>query len=294
MANKVYAYYPGCSLDGGAREYDLSLRRVLEVLGVELRELDDWSCCGTTPAHTVDHIFSSALAARNLAIARRMGIETLLVPCPACLIALKKADYYMADRTFRERVNALLEEPYEGGIEIKSALQVLYEEVGTERIEALVRYLFPDLKIAPYYGCLYTRPPKIARFDDPENPTSMDEILKACGFQVCEFEFKTECCGAAFGLVKEEMVNRLSGKILSAAKECGANAVATACPLCQQNLDLRQAQIERLEGKPFRLPVFYFSQLLGLSFGLSESELGIEKLVVDGGGLLSSRRQKAA
>lgn len=292
MDDKIYGYYPGCSLEGTSAEYDLSLRKVLAGLGLALIELEDWSCCGATPAHTVDRVFSSALAARNLAIARRMGVRTLLVPCPACLIALKKADYYMKENTFRENVNSLLEEPYDGGVEIKSALQVLYEDIGTGKIEQQVRYTFPDLKVAPYYGCLYTRPPKIAGFDNVENPVSMDEILKACGFEVCQFEFKTECCGAAFGLVKEEMVNRLSSKILSMARESGANAVATACPLCQQNLDLRQAQIEKLEQRSFRLPIFYFSQLMGLSFGFSEAELGIDRLVVDASNVLSSRRQK--
>lgn len=293
MAEKKYAYYSGCSLEGTAWEYDKSVRLIFDALGVNYVEPEDWSCCGSTPAHTVDHVFAAALAARNLSLIEKMGLDTVTAPCPACLMAFKKAQYFMEnDENFKEKVNELLDEKYNCGVYAKSTLQVLYEDVGLERIAQRVTHALPGMKVAPYYGCITNRPPKIAQFDDPENPISMDKILSAIGVEVCDFAFKVECCGAAFGVPKREMVNRLSAKVLSMAVEAGANCIAVACPLCQQNLDLRQEQINQITGSNFNIPVLYFTQIMGLTYGYTPKELGLDKLIVSPDSFVKSRITK--
>jgi len=281
MAEKEYAYFSGCSLEGTAKEYDESLRVVMKALGVGLVEPDDWSCCGSTPAHTVNHVFAAALAARNLGLVEKMNKDVITTPCPSCLMAFKNAQHGMAgDDSFRDEVNELLDEPYNCGVEAKSSLQIIYEDIGLDAIASKVTHIMPDLKVAPYYGCILTRPPEIAQFDDPENPVSMDKVLSAVGIEVCDFAFKMECCGAAFGVPKREMVNQLTFKVLEMAIDAGANCVAVACPLCQQNLDLRQGQVNRAMGSNFDIPVVYFTQLMGLAYGYSPKELGMDKIIV--------------
>ena len=290
MAEKEYAYYAGCSLEGTAVEYDMSMKQVFKALGVKIREPEDWSCCGSTPAHTVDHVFAAALAARNLSIIEKMGTDTVTVPCPSCLTAFKKAHLGMtADESFMKEVNELLDEPYSGGVVPKSTLQVMLEDVGLDAIASKVTHALPGLVVAPYYGCILTRPPEIAQFDDPENPVSMDKILEAVGIKVADFAFKMECCGAAFGVPKRDMVNRLTNRVLSMALEAGANCIAVACPLCQQNLDLRQSQVNSSLGTSFKIPILYFSQIVGLTYGLSPKELGFDKLVVSADDVVRSR-----
>jgi heterodisulfide reductase subunit B len=290
MSEAEYGYYAGCSLEGTAAEYDTSLKVVLKALGVNFKEPDDWSCCGSTPAHTVDHVLAAALAARNLAIVEKSGLKTLIAPCPSCMTVLKKAQHGMTkSEDFKKEVNELLDEPYEGGVTTKSALQVIYEDVGLEAVAAKVTHVLPGLKVAPYYGCILSRPPEIAQFDDPENPVSMDKILQAAGVEVSDFAFKLECCGAAFGVPKRDMVNQLTYKVLSMAVDAGANCIVVACPLCQQNLDLRQGQVNSAMGSTFNLPVIYFSQILGLVYGFSPKELGLDKLVVSPDAIARSR-----
>jgi heterodisulfide reductase subunit B len=290
MTEREYAYYAGCSLEGTASEYDTSLRLVLKTLGISLREPEDWSCCGSSPAHTVNHVFAAALAARNLAIVEKTGLQTLITPCPSCMMVFKKAQHGMTkSESFKQEVNELLDEPYGCGVIAKSALQVIYEDIGLDAVAEKVTYVLPDLKIAPYYGCILNRPPDIAQFDDPENPVSMDKILKAVGVDVCDFAFKVECCGAAFGVPKRKMVNQLTYKVLSMAQDCGADCIAVACPLCQQNLDLRQDQVNRTMGSSFNIPIIYFSQVMGLAYGYSPKELAMDKLIVSADHLIRSR-----
>jgi heterodisulfide reductase subunit B len=290
MAEKEYAYYAGCSLEGTAVEYDMSMRQVFKTLGVNIREPEDWSCCGSTPAHTVDHLFAAALAARNLTIIEKMGTDTVTVPCPSCLSAFKRAHLSMtADESFKKEVNELLDEPYGGGVIPKSTLQIMIEDVGLDVVASKVTHALPGLVVAPYYGCILTRPPEIAQFDDPENPMSMDNILAAVGVTVADYAFKMECCGAAFGVPKKDMVNRLTYRVLSMALDAGANCIAVACPLCQQNLDLRQGQVNSTMGASFSIPILYFSQIVGLTYGLSPKELGMDKLVVSADEVVRSR-----
>jgi len=278
VAEKDYVYYPGCSLEGTAIEYQMSIQSVFKTFGVSLKEVEDWSCCGSTPAHSVDHVFAGALAARNLAIVEKMNSSDVVTACPACLSALRKAHKRMeASAAFKAEVNELLDEPYDCSVVAKSALQILYEDIGPEAIASKVTTAFPDLKIAPYYGCIINRPPEVMEFDNPENPIAMDRILEAAGFQVVDFAFKVECCGAAFGVPKRTMVNQLSSKVLSMALDAGANCIAVCCQLCHQNLDLRQGQINAVMGTSFNIPVLFFTQLMGLAFGYSPADLGLDK-----------------
>lgn len=290
MADKEYAYYAGCSLEGTAGPYDASVRLVMKSLGATMKDPPDWSCCGSSPAHAFDHTLAAALAARNLSIVEGMNCPTLTTPCPSCLMAFKKAQLQMKkNKVFKEEVNSLLDAPYNCTVESKSTLQVIYEDFGLEAVAKPVTTQLPDLKIAPYYGCILSRPPEIANFDDPENPVSMDNILKATGVTVVDYAFKVECCGAAFGVPKKGVVQRLTGRIFEMALDAGANCIAVACPLCQQNLDLRQGQVNAALGTSYNIPILYFSQIMGLAYGYSPKELGVGRCVVSADRLIASR-----
>jgi len=291
---RSFAYYPGCSGHGTSVEYERSTRAVCRALNVTLLDVLDWSCCGSTPAHTVDHTLSAALSARNLARVAAMGKDTVLTPCPSCLTNLRTANRRMENPEFREKTNALLDEPLTSDVQAKSVLQALSEDVGLEAISAAVVKPLTGLKIAPYYGCIMNRPPELMRFDDCENPVAMDGILSALGATVVPFPLKTECCGGSFGVARRDVVAELSGRLLSMAKSLGADGVATACPLCQMNLDLRQNQAARAKKETFRMPIFYFTQLMGLAFGLPQKELGLEMLSVSPKRALDAMEQEAS
>ena len=276
-----YAYYPGCSGQSTSSEYEVSTRAVCRALGLELAEIPDWSCCGSTPAHTVDHVLSAALAARNLLLAKEAGFDTVVTPCPSCLTNLKTAVHRMEDPGFMAKVNKLLDRPFQGGVQVKSVLQVIFEDIGPARLKAMVKKPLSGLRLAPYYGCIMNRPPDVMQFDDPENPISIDKLMEALGAEVAPFPLKVECCGASFGVARKDVVTHLSGKLLQMAETVEAQAFVTACPLCQMNLDLRQGQINDALHETFKIPVFYYTQLLGYALGLDRAELGFEKLCVD-------------
>ncbi|PID73851.1 MAG: heterodisulfide reductase subunit B [Desulfobacterales bacterium] len=274
-------YYPGCSGTGTSKEYDISTRSVCKALDVELLEIEDWSCCGSTPAHTVNHVLSAALSARNLSLVKKMGYNEVTTPCPSCLTNLKAAEHKMHKEEFRNKVNALLDDPLDENVVTKSSLQVIYEGVGPEEVAARVTRPLKGLKLACYYGCIMNRPPEVMQFDDHEHPMAMDHLMEALGATVLPFPLKVECCGGAFGVPKNRIVTTLSGKLLGAAEALDVDAVVTACPLCQMNLDLRQGQVNRANHTDYNIPVFYFTQLMGYALGLSEKKLGIKKLIVN-------------
>ncbi len=275
------AYYPGCSGQGTSLEYDRSTRAVCAAVGLELVDVPDWSCCGSSPAHTVNHVLSAALSARNLDLAHSLGLDVVATPCPSCLTNLRNAALEMEDEAFRDTVNALLDRPYAGRVDPQSVLQVLVEQVGVDEVARRVTRPLTGLRVACYYGCIMNRPPERMRFDDHENPMAMDRLMEAAGAEVAPFPLKVECCGASFGVPRGDIVARLSGKLLDAARGLGVDAVVTACPLCQMNLDLRQSQINAALREHFRIPVFYYTQLLGLALDVPRSELGLDRLCVD-------------
>jgi len=299
------AYYPGCSQTGTAAEYDRSSRACCAALGVELVDVPDWTCCGSTPAHTVDHFLAGALAARNLLQAELAGFDRVTTPCPSCLAALRTASHHLAEKApaengapqdsgpnYRTEVERLLDRPAPLRASAVSVLQVLTEDVGLEAMTSAVTRPLTGLRVAPYYGCIMNRPPGLMQFDDPENPTAMDRVLTACGATVVDYPFKTECCGAAFGMPRLDIMQRLSARLLDMAASCGADAIVVACPLCQMNLDLRRGQVNAKAGTSHTMPVPYFTQLLGLALGLPESGLGLDKLVLPLGPALEAARAR--
>ena len=294
MSTLTLGYYPGCSGLGTSMEYESSTRAVCAALNVSLREIPDWTCCGSTPAHTVDHVLSTAMSARNFAQAETAGISDVITPCPSCLKNLKNALHNIQDPLFRARVDALTERPLKGEHTVRSVLQVLVEEIGIEAIRSRVRRSLRGLKVVPYYGCLMTRPGADMQFDDPENPTAMDKLLEALGAEVLPFPLKVECCGASFGIPQRGVVTRLSGKLLDLAASLGADAVVAACPLCQMNLDLRQGQVNRANGTHHALPIPYFTQLMAYAFGIDAKATGFDKLTVAIQPALDSMTRRAA
>ncbi len=287
-------YYPGCSQSGTAAEYDISTRACCKALGIELADVPDWTCCGSTPAHTVDHHLAGALAARNLLQAEAAGFDRVTTPCPSCLAALKTADSHLADETYKAKVEALLGRPAPGPVDCQSTLQVLFEHIGPEGVKARVKRPLAGLRVAPYYGCILNRPPGLMAFDDPENPIAMDRLLEACGAEIVDFPFKTECCGAAFGMPRLDVMQRLSARILDMAESVGADCIAVACPLCQMNLDLRRGQVNSASGRNIQMPVPFFTQLMGLALGLPEAELCLPKLVLPLSPALAAAEQREA
>jgi heterodisulfide reductase subunit B len=274
------AYYPGCSVEGTAKEFDESVREICKALGVSLREIPDWNCCGSTPAHIYDPLLSAALSGRNLAIAESMGFDKVMTPCPGCLKALKGALEVFHAPSKKEDFLNILGMPFKGQIRAISIVQFLIEDVGLAEIERNVVFPLDGVTVVPYYGCILTRPPGFAQFDDPEQPISMDRLLESIGATVPHFPFKTECCGATYGVLRKDIVGRLTGRILEMARDLGADAIAVACPLCQQNLDLRQGQVERYRKDSFQIPVVYITQMIGLALGIEPRKLGLHRLVV--------------
>jgi heterodisulfide reductase subunit B len=275
------AYYPGCSGLGTSKEYDTSTRAVCAALGLSLVDIPDWSCCGSSPAHTKDHVLSAALAARNLQLVSDMGLTAAATPCPSCLTNLRTASHRCQAAPFKAKVDKLLDDPYTGQVNAISVLQALVENVGLDTIASAVRTPLKGLKVACYYGCIMNRPPELMAFDDCENPMAMDNILTAMGATVLPFPLKVECCGASFGIPRPDVVAKLSGKLLDVAHSVGADMVAVACPLCQMNLDLRQGQVNRAMGTSYRMPVPYFTQLMAVALNIADEEIGFGKLCVD-------------
>lgn len=277
-----YAYFPGCSLHSTAKEYDLSTQEVAKALGIELIEIPDWVCCGATPAHITMHLLSLALPVKNLVLARAMDSYEVVTCCAACFNRLKVANHIVqTDAEHRQKVEEIVGEPYHGEVKVRHFLDVLVNEFGLKNLEEKVAKKLSGLKVACYYGCLLTRPKDITGIDDLEEPHLIDDLMKTIGAEPVAWPYKTECCGASFSLNKTEIVLKLSGDILQMALDEGAQALVVACPLCQSNLDLRQGMINRKYKKNFRLPIFYFTQLLGLALGVDPKKLGFDKNIVD-------------
>jgi heterodisulfide reductase subunit B2 len=282
-----YLFFPGCSLDSTAGDYKLSTEAVARCLGLEIPELPDWTCCGSTPAHQESDLLSLALPARNLAAAAG---STVAVCCAACFNRLKTANHKLAHSPkARTAVAEVLGSDYDGSTPVQHLLDILVHDVGLNKISQQVRTPLRGLRVAAYYGCLLVRPPSITQFDDPENPRMLDDLLAAVGAEPIDWPHKTECCGAGYSVTDADIVRDLSREILAMARDAGADCIATACGMCQLNLDLRQGDIEKQSGEKFGLPVLYFTQLLGLAFGLKPGELGLRRLVVSPGKLLAEK-----
>jgi len=278
-----YAYYPGCSLEAAlAKEYDLSAKAVCERLGIELEELADWNCCGASSGHSTNYLLNHALVGRNLAIAEKQGLD-IAAACPACYVRLKHTRHEVMEKPeLKEQVVESISLPYEAKYDVRHLLDIIYNEVGIEAIKEKVTKPLSGLKLVSYYGCFLVRPPKVVAFDDPENPQSMDNLLAALGAEVLDWSGKVDCCGGSLALTKRDIVIRLVGELVEMVRGVGAEALVAACPLCQMNVDGRQD----FAGKP--LPIFYFTELVGLAMGDSNAKNWFKKHLVSPMKLLRS------
>ncbi len=279
---KEISYYPGCSLHGTAREYDDSIRGVSSLLDVRLHELEDWTCCGASSAHCTDEGLAIDLAARNLAIAERSDRE-LLVPCVACYNRFKMAEKELEQHAEKVRF------PYRGKVPIRYALDYFCEASVLEEIKKKVVKPLSGLKVVCYYGCLTVRPPKVTGIQEYENPRHMDHLMELLGAQPIPWSYKTDCCGASLVMTRTDIVRKLTGKLVSMAKEADAEALVTGCPMCHANLDTRQDGMEKEAGGNHPLPVFYFTELIGLALGHRDAKKWFNRHITDPVKVLSAK-----
>jgi heterodisulfide reductase subunit B len=259
-----FSYYPGCSLHATAVEYDLSIRAVLQRLGVELTEIPDWNCCGASSAHSLNETLALALPARNLALAQKEGID-LIVPCAGCFSRLKMTEKVLREDPIKGgKIEELVGFKYEGDFEVRPPLDLIGNLIGLERLHKMIQRPLSGLRLVSYYGCVLVRPPEVVQFEDPENPQLLNRLLEALGAEPLEWSYATDCCGGNLALTRGDLAKILVTKLVSKAREAGAQAMVTACPLCQVNLEMRQGE----------MPMLYFTELIGLALGIDENWWG--------------------
>lgn len=296
------AYYPGCALEGSGGPYDKSTRVLVKSLGLEMENLRDYNCCGAMEVKNIHPMLQTYLSARNLAIAsEQMGLDAVMAPCNGCYHNLKKAEYETATsekamQTVQDLAKKADDPVYKGDVRTLHLLEWLMEELGPEGIKQKMKKSLNGIKIANYYGCMYTRPRQIFPEKDqgPDSESSykphfMDDLLAAAGAVNVEFPLKTACCGGAHTLSDSDTSTQLVLNILQAAEDSGAEVIATECPTCHSGLEMHQVRAETEFGIKTGVKVLYFTQLLGLSMGLSARKLGIHENVSDSIGFLKDK-----
>ncbi|GAW91842.1 CoB--CoM heterodisulfide reductase iron-sulfur subunit B family protein [Calderihabitans maritimus] len=287
-----FTYYPGCSLHSTAEEYNLSNQAVFRALDIELEELNDWNCCGATSAHSTNEFLSHALPLRNLVLAERQGND-VVVPCAACYNLLRNADHHVRfggekGESLNAEIEAVMGSRYRGEIAVRHIVDVLTEPEVLKKLESKIKKPLEGLKLAAYYGCLLTRPPKVVSFEEnPEQPCKLDLLIEKVGADSVRWSYKTDCCGGSLSISQPELVIKLTQTIVEAARYAGAEAIVCACPLCQANLDTRQHEAGGGPGGS-TLPVLYITEVLGLALGLPGSEQWFRKHLIDPAPLLKS------
>lgn len=282
-----YSYYPGCSLEHNAAAYHQSTLAVAKVLGLEFEEVDDWNCCGATEYIALNLMASYALVARNLAQASKAGApKELVAPCSACYLNLRKCDRYMQDSPgLARKVNTALAAGglmYQAGsLRIRHLLDVVVNDIDRATLAAKVTRPLQGLRVAPYYGCLIVRPDWGYSLDSTEYPTLMDDLFKALGAEVVDFPLKTHCCGGHMTQISDATAFELIRRLVKAADDYQADMLVTLCPMCQLNLDAFQDGMNRHFKTNYKMPVLYFTQLMGLAFGLPATALGLGAELVD-------------
>ena len=283
---KYYSYYPGCSnSDGGAKSYGSSSEAVAKALDVELHELEDWNCCGSSPYTGVNELGSYSVAARNLALAEKRGLD-LVTPCSSCYIILARTNAHLKEHP---KVKAQVDEAlaaggqkYNGTVKVRHILDIFANDVGYDAIKAKVKRDLAGLKVAPYYGCQVVRP--APSFDHPDNPQTLERVIQSLGAEATPFPLRTRCCGASLIVSEEDLAIELIHKLLENAASNGAQCIVTVCPMCQTNLDVYQSRVNRKYKTKFNLPVLFFTQLMGVAFGTDEKALGL------GSGIIPAKR----
>ncbi len=287
-----YAYYPGCSLEHTASPYDKSIREVFKTLGVGLKEIEDWNCCGATMYMSVKKIVGYSISARNLALAQNMGLD-ICAPCSSCYTILSKTNRHIQwDPKRRDKINEALRAAnlsYDTVVRVRHPLDILVNDVGFEEITDKVVNPLHGLKVAPYYGCQIVRPHY--DFDDLDDPITMDELIEKLGGVSVPYTSKVRCCGGMLMTTEEDIALKLNANLLEVAADNGAEIIATACPLCQMNLEGYQKKINSSFGTNYNIPVVYFSHLLGIALGIAPEKMGLDKLVVDADNLTSLSKE---
>ncbi len=274
-----YSYYPGCVQHGTAVDYRRSVEAVFSRLGIELEELKNWNCCGAL--HVPDRNVRVALSARTLASAKGLDLTT---PCNLCYSNLMRANAALEDNAVRNRINEALAAKYEGNARVKHLLEVLVKDLGLEKLAQQVKIPL-KIKAVPYYGCLLTRPEN--RFDSPENPKTLDNLIESLGAEPVKYYYKTKCCGGPILITNEDLALSLARDIMTMAKDSGADCMVVTCPMCHLQLDAKQKAVESKYNLKIELPVVYFTQLIGLAMGLTSHELGLDRHLVSTDKLLA-------
>ena len=272
-----YAYFPGCSLSSTGIEFGTSSKLVAKTLDIDLWEIPDWNCCGASAAHLTNHDLALSLPARNLALAEESGLD-VAVPCAACYARFKAtAKEVKSSPEIKAKINDIIGMDYQASGEVISMMDLLGKAVGLEAIKAKMVKSLNGLKVASYYGCLLVRPHKIADSGDWENPMVIDNIMTALGAEPVDWGCKVECCGAGHVVTSPRVGQGMIYEIIRNAELNGAEAIICACPLCMLNLDMRQKQINAKRGTNFHMPIYYFTELMALTFGYSLKEVGIQR-----------------
>ena len=270
-----YTYFPGCSLESTAMDYDASARAVMKALNHELVELADWNCCGATGAEVLSYLLSIALPARNLAIAQAMG-EQIVTTCSSCYLNLFRVNSHLGMVPgLKQQVDSVLGEVglhYDGKLQVRHLLELLVTDIGVKAIAQRAQRRLGGIRVAPYYGCLVVRP--YAEFDGPDLPTSMDRLLTALGAAVVPYVMKTRCCGGVLMTTQKRIALKLVADLFEPIRD--VDCVVTVCPLCQFNLEAYQRQVAGQLHAPLNIPVLYFTQLIGLAFALPEPDLRLK------------------
>ncbi len=276
-----YIFYPGCSMESSAKAYDISLRAIKDTLDMDLVEVEDWNCCGATEYLGISLTPAYALIGRNLAIASNQsnGTKTLMASCSACYLNLAKADHYMAERpTLEQNVNKALaagDLHYKpGSLDIRHLLDVIINDVGLDYVESKVTRPLKGLRVAPYLGCMVPRPDYDKRWSDHEHPNELDRLLKALGAEVIDFPLKTHCCGGHMTQIGPSTAFELIRRLISSADQYKADLMVTVCPMCQMNLDAYQNEANAYFKTKYKMPIIFFTQLMGLAFGMDPKQLG--------------------
>lgn len=273
-------YYPGCTLNTVAKQFDASARETALAVGFEMKELSQWNCCGATFPLTPDNIIGLTAPAKVLSNASKEG-DTVTTLCSVCYNVLKRTNKVIRDnREKRNLINGFIEEEYDGSVNVVHYLEVLRDKVGYAKVKEAVKRPLKGIKVGTYYGCMLLRPFEDIGIDNAESPTIFEDLLKALGAEPVPFPNKIECCGAHLAMNNTEVVTTLSGKVMGSAVGNGAELIVTSCPLCQYNLEKSQ---ESSAGQaPYSgVPVLYFTQVLGLALGQDIEGLGFEKNVTD-------------
>lgn len=273
---RKFAYFPGCSLEKMARSYHESAMETTRALDVELKEIEDWNCCGATTYFNIDELLAYTLCARNLAIAEQLKLD-VVAPCSGCYKNMYSARKHLThEPDLAQHINEALAEDdlkFAGTSEVRHLIDVLVKDVGLEEIKRRVRRPLTGLKVAPYYGCQILRPRK--DHEDVESPRFFEDLMTAIGADPVEYRLKLRCCGGALLITNREAALSLVRDLLDNAVQSGAAIIATACPLCQVNLECYQKQVNTEFGTNLNVPVLYFTQLVGLALGIAPGKLGI-------------------